>query len=215
MSKDKKYFTYLWERNSIGHFRRLGDLAKKGPWGILATVAIAIPVLVVSPFSSFIKTFIDYHSRKSLPEISSKLERADFISRIDLLDTNALISLVQNDLLAYKKRFVFSTMSKSTQHILALMQPLKEHKEEVERIAEAESIRQQFKLYMADPKNRDKRFYNLLGTKIVEISDKLIQDGNMVLTANPARRLPTVPKQASSACEQELRRERTGAFLYP
>lgn len=83
MSKGPVYFFKLWGRNFAGTFTLWGGVIKKNPViGIPLTLILGIPLMAVSPLTSFLKTCIDYATRRPLS--SAKLDKIQKAKKVEV-----------------------------------------------------------------------------------------------------------------------------------
>lgn len=161
MSKGPKYFFKLWGRNLKGHVSFFERAIKSGPVKGYALLALGIlPVLVLSPFTSLIKTVVDYVSRKPVPKGHQRTV-ADLPRLIDAMESKkklAQISSLLGHISEYESRLNLSTMSNSTRALLNTLNTLKTYESTVVEVYCSLGIRA-VKTYMLDEKNVDKGMY--------------------------------------------------------
>lgn len=162
MKKGVMYFFNLWGRNFFGHFRSLGNVAPKFPVGTLFVLIFGLPVIALSPIASLIKTVVDYRTRKLLSEdklVQLKGQRNSLEERISALSDGAVKALVQAAL-AYKSK----SMSRATRDMKVYLMASGE-------TDSIDQVKHKFMLYLANPKNIAKGFYNLVVEQVLKQSN--------------------------------------------
>lgn len=178
--KGMQYFANLYGRNIKGWFKWWGSAfihAIKNPpilifmlVGLPFTLCTAVLVVVLSPITSFIKSAIDYASRKVPAKDKRYLFRStteDGILPIEEKITS-LTDKQHNDVVStitlYRKKYFLSTMSESTRMLKrALMNPSMDRSINVPSQTKAQLIASEKALiieYMTKEKNYAKGLFN-------------------------------------------------------